>query len=293
MTHILWPGQKESCMAVLSLSQQCHFSFFLTHQDFSMVSFSSSSRPSCSPQTKKLPEHHHWFVRKPPECLIMPGDVSWWWSCHTGPPPSADAWISNVSLVKISILRRSTWKSAWCSCPATQSSASRRSFPLPGIVLVTSIAQLCHLCCVWTTLSPITASLTSRQEVVVEPALKKGLRWPTVEMAFEPGQWQCWSSRPPRHQLRDLLPPPNWWKCQTRFPPLFYLSGFHPEGHVHLASWKKRAFQELNLRAKGSHPSWPQSEGWCWIPRETNEVAILAPETEPHSSACSEQKGLF
>ena len=189
MTHILWPGQKESCMAVLSLSQQCHFSFLLTHQDFSMVSFSFSSRPSCNPQTKKLPEHHHWFVRKPPECLIMPGDVSWWWSCHTGPPPSADAWISNVSLVKISILRRSTWKSAWCSCPATQSSASRRSFPLPGIVLVTSIAQLCHLCCVWTTLSPITARLTSRQEVVVEPALKKGLRWHTVEMAFELWTW--------------------------------------------------------------------------------------------------------
>ena len=43
-------------MAVLSLSQQCHFSFLLTHQDFSMVSFSFSSRPSCSPQTKKLPE---------------------------------------------------------------------------------------------------------------------------------------------------------------------------------------------------------------------------------------------
>ena len=151
----------------------------------------------------------------------MPGDVSWWWSCRTGPPPSTAAWISNVSLVKISILRRSTWKSAWCSCHATQSSASQRSFPLPGIVLVTSIAQLCHLCCVWTTLSPITASLTSRQEVVVEPALKKWLRWHTVEMAFEPGQWQCWSSPPPRHQLQDLPPPPNWWKFQTRFPPLF------------------------------------------------------------------------
>ena len=224
----------------------------------------------------------------------MPGDVSWWWSCHTGPPPSTDAWISNVSLVKISILRRSTWRSAWCSCPATQSSASRRSFPLPGIVLVTSIAQLCHLCCVWTTLSPITARLTSRQEVVVEPSLKKWLRWHTVEMAFEPGRWQCWSSRPPRHQLQDLLPPPNWWKCQTRFLPLFFTSpAFTPKAMYISLPEKKRAFQELNLRATGSHPGWPQSEGWCWILRETNGVAILAPETEPHSSACSEQKGLF
>ena len=175
----------------------------------------------------------------------MPGDVSWWWSYHTGPPPSTAAWISNVSLVKISILRRSTWKSAWCSCHATQSSASQRSFPLPGIVLVTSIAQLCHLCCVWTTLSTITARLTSRQEVVVEPALKKWLRWHTVEMAFAPGQWQCWSSPPPRHQLLVLLPPPNWRKCQTRFPPLFYLSCFHPEGHVHLATWKKESIPRI------------------------------------------------
>ena len=77
-------------MAVLSLSQQCHFSFLLTHQDFSMVSFSFSSRPSCSPQTKKLPEqsllvcqestrlfNHAWG------CVVMMVE-SYWSSAFSG-----------------------------------------------------------------------------------------------------------------------------------------------------------------------------------------------------------------